>query len=377
MRRGNIGFVGQRLEEARLARGLSQTNLAQLVGRNSSTVSAWESSRQLPDSETVTKLATVLGVRRGLFFRDDSLAERPHFYRSNASITVGLQKKSKARLRWAELMVSEMEEWVDFLPVSFPSLRIDDLLAVTDAEIDTAANNCRSHWGLGSGPVSDVIMVLENAGAIIVRDELGGQKMDGVSAWSAASGRPFVLLATDKASAVRSRFDAAHELGHLVMHRGIDPEFLSKSEYAELERQAHRFASAFLMPAESFLKSIRHLDLESFVDLKSDWKVSIGAMIMRCAQLDVISEEYKSRMFKYMSQRGWRREEPLDRNLEPERPTAMASAIMLLIDAEKYSREELLDLFGLNAGDVEAISSLPAGYLQREAAPVVRLRDYR
>lgn len=57
-------------------------------------------------------------------------------------------------------------------------------------------------------------------------------------------GRPFVFLNTQK-SAERSRVDACHESGRLLLHwRGS----LRGQEY---EREADRFASALLMPAES------------------------------------------------------------------------------------------------------------------------------
>ena len=375
MVRGVKEFVGKRLEEARLARGLTQTSLAQMVEKNSSTISGWESERQSPDAEALRALASVLGVRTTLFLKEQRQDPQAYFYRSNASITVLLQKKARARLKWAELMVDEMEEWIDFVDPQIPSADIDDLRQVDEKTIENCAAECRERWSLGEGPVDNVIASLEEAGCIVVREELGGLKMDGVSAWCSAGYRPFILLAEDKASAVRSRFDAAHELGHLVLHRRIDPEKLNKSEYAEMEQQAHRFASNFLMPEKPFLRDVNALDLDSFVSLKRKWKVSIGAMIMRCYQLDIISDEYRQRLFKYMSARGWRRSEPLDDVFAPEKPTAMATAIKLLIESGKYEREDLLDLFGLNSSDVEIMAALPKSYLKREAAPVVRLRE--
>lgn len=374
MGKGLQGFVGRRLEEARLARGLTQTSLAQLVGRDSSTISAWEGGRQSPDWDAVQALSSVLNVRPLLFLKEADTGGNSYYFRSNASITVGLQKKSKSIVKWASLICQEIEEWIDFTDPSFPLSCAASLDEIDDAVIEDMAEKCRDRWGLGQGPIDNVVSVLESAGAIVVRAELGGQKMDGVSVWGTASFRPFVFLAEDKASAVRSRFDASHELGHIVLHTNIDAEKLNRAEYAELERQAHRFASAFLMPSKSFSRDVRRVDLDGFVALKARWGVSIGAMIMRCAQIDIIDEEYKQRMFKYMSSRGWRKAEPLDDTMLAERPTALSEAIRLVLDAGKYTRDGLLDAIGLNAFDVETIANLPRGFLQREAAPVVQLR---
>jgi len=375
MTRGVSNFIGQRLEEARLARGLTQTSLAQLVDRNSSSVSGWESGRQSPDWATLEQLSSVLNVRSSLFCQTLPAEERFHFYRSNVSITLGLQKKAHARLRWAEILFNTLHEWVDFPDVVMPLCKYSSLTEIDDRQIEIAAQECRVFYGLGRGPIENLLQTLESSGCVIVREELGGLKMDGLSLWCEADQRPYILLASDKASAPRSRFDAAHELGHLILHREINPQTLNRAEYAELERQAHRFASSFLMPEDAFLRDVKYLDLDSFASVKLKWKVSIAAMIMRCAQLDVISEDHKKRLYMSMSQRGWRKSEPFDESMQPEQPSVLAQATQLVIDSEKYTREGFLDLVGFNAADIESLASLPPGYMRREAAPVVRLRD--
>ena len=264
-----------------------------------------------------------------------------------------------------------------FADVDFPYLDLGGLGQIDDPAIEEAAAACRAHWQLGTGPISDVVAVLENAGAIVVREELGGVKMDGVSAWSTDCRRPIVLLAADKASAVRSRFDAAHELGHLVMHRGLEPSLLNKADYAEMERQAHKFASAFLLPAETFSRDVSRMELDHFVSLKRKWRVSIAGLIMRAASLEAFGEEYKERLFKYLSARGWRKAEPLDDELLAEQPLALCEAVKLGIEHKVFTRQEILEGTGLEAADLESLAALPRGYLRQEAAPVVRLRDVR
>src|SRR5205085_3002223 len=118
----------------------------------------------------------------------------------------------------------------------------------------------------------------------------------------------------DKASASRQRFDAAHELAHLVLHRGVDPKRLnSAADYKIMEDQAHYFASALLMPAESFASDLYAPTLDGMLSLKQTWKVSVAAMIKRCEALGIIDDEGARRLWINYNRRGWRRTgEPFD-----------------------------------------------------------------
>ena len=130
------------------------------------------------------------------------------------------------------------------------------------------ADECRKVWKLGMGPISDVVLTLENAGVIFSRDEIGYLRMDGVSHWSQLDNRPYVFVAADKANGIRNRFDAAHELGHLVLHRNID-EKTFKQHYKEIEQQADLFAGCFLLPAESFSSEVSWPTLETLLTSRS------------------------------------------------------------------------------------------------------------
>ena len=160
----------------------------------------------------------------------------------------------------------------------------------------------------------------------------------------------------------------------MVLHHSLKPKALNNSaDFKEIERQAFDFAGAFLMPAESFSAEIWSPSLNTFVALKERWKASIGAMIKRCANLGMLSEEYERRLWKYYSARGWRKNEPLDDVLEPEHPRLLSRSIRLLVEEGVRSREALLNDFRLNGSDVEALCGLPRGYMTTQAADVVTL----
>ena len=373
MRSGTPGFQAKRLVEARDSRGLTQVALADLIERTSSSISRWESDDQSPEPEALDSLSRALNLPVSYFLRAmTDHGDAPMFFRSLASTTQVVRKRTQVRLRWAQEISLSLQEWVDLPSVDVPFLNASDHREIRDEDIEQMANNCRVAWGLGTGPVSDVQLAIENAGVIVVKEEVGTSQMDGVSNWSSLDQRPYMLIARDKATAVRSRMDAAHELAHLVLHRFIPRKSLaSGADFKEIERQAFRFAGAFLMPAESFVSEISSPSLNTFLALKQRWKVSIGAMIMRCVNLGMIEEIYRDRLWKHYSARGWRRSEPLDDILVSEEPRLLARCIRLLIDQGVRTKGDLVSDFRLSPSDIEALCTLPRGFMGSASAEVL------
>ena len=376
MRVGVNGFQSDRLLQARLSRGLTQTALAVMVERSSGTVSKWEKGEQAPETEALEKLAVRLAMPVSWFLKPvPDYGNNVCFFRSNASVTKEAQNISLVRLKWLNEISLTMQRWLDWPEVNVPTLEHADHRTISDAEIEDAAIACRQRWGLGLGPISDMLLVLENAGIICVREELGFSKMDGASKWFATDGRPYVFLASDKANGVRSRFDAAHELGHLVLHRNVSDLEFSK-RYPEIERQAHLFAGAFLLPAESFAAEVTKPSLDTFLALKMRWRVSIGAMIMRCRRLEIFDEEYAARLWKNYSARGWKRLEPKDNEIGFEPVRLLPRAVTVLLSEANLNREGLLLALGFSARDCELLCSLPEGFFTRSAS-VTTLSEIR
>lgn len=375
MRNGTPGFQPERLVEARDSRGLTQVALADLMNRTSSSVSRWEAGDQSPEPEALEALAKALNLPVAFFLRArPGHGPAPMFFRSMATTTQAVRKRTQARLRWAQDISLDLQEWVDLPSPNVPEIGVQDHRSLRDEDIEAIANECRTRWSLGNGPIADVLLVLENTGVVVVKEEVGTAKMDGVSNWSMADGRPYALIALDKATSVRSRMDAAHELGHLVLHRHLSPKALnSAADFKELERQAFYFAGAFLMPAESFAAEVWSPSLNALVAMKERWRVSVGGMLMRCSALGMMTEEAEQRLWKYYSARGWRKGEPLDDTLKAEAPRLLARSVRLLIDEGVRSRAALLSDFRLSAPDVESLCGLPRGYMSGEAAEVVAM----
>lgn len=365
-----------RLSQARAARAMTQTALAKASGISSSTISKWEKGDQMPEFAALEKVAAALSLPTTWFLAPiPELGNRTLFFRSNSSLAAIGRSVARTRLEWLAETSLYIQEWIGWPEVKLPArLSRKDALSIPDAEIETLAMECRMLWKLGNGPIQHVINAVEAAGIIITREALGYMKMDGVSGWFDADQRPYMFISADKTSAVRNRFDVAHELGHILMHSELTKED-EELYHNELERQAHLFASAFLLPAETIAHSLSYPTLDTLLALKKKWMVSIGALIMRAKSLELIDDAYATRLWKNYSARGWRKGEPLDDIIPAENPYLMPMAVKMLLDQGGFSKPILIEKLGLPAEDLELLCSLPEGFLSSEPAKVIPLNS--
>ncbi|MDE9749666.1 XRE family transcriptional regulator [Pseudomonas aeruginosa] len=370
MSRGINGFQSGRLSQALAARRLSQVQLAAMVDVSPATVSKWRSGQQAPEAEALQRLSQVINVSPEWFTRPLPEKGSTPLFRSNASAHVAARQMLEARLEWAEDIVIALSEFVDFPDVNLPDRKFNDPEQISDADIEVAASECRDLWGLGRRAIPDLALAVEGAGVIVVREETGIAPIEGLSAWSDALKRPMILLSADKANGFRSRFDLAHELGHLVLHKGIERS-TERDRYKQMENQAHRFAGAFLLPAETFSAEVRTpVTLDSLLLLKQRWGVSVAAIIMRLEALGIIDEETKTLLFKRRSARWGVKSEPNDESRSPEQPRLLKRTIELLASSGVMPLDSVAGYIGLSAVDIERLAGLPDSYL-RGKAPVI------
>ena len=178
-----------------------------------------------------------------------------------------------------------------------------------------------------------------------------------------------MFLASDKSSAVRSRFDVAHELAHLCIHRWATREDIENPEILRaIEKEADRFAAAFLLPRKSFSNEVYTPRLNAFVDLKRRWKVAIQAMIYRCKDLGIFDERQVTNLYKEISRRKWRTSEPLDgpEGLPIEQPLLLTRIAKLVIEAGRMPTDQLKAIMGFSSHWISALSGLPESDLDTE-----------
>ena len=359
---GVQGFQHMRLCQVLAARRLSQVQLASMVGVSPSTLSKWRSGTQAPEREKLERLAEVVNVTAEWFLRPFLADLSLPLFRSAASAHVAARDMLQARLEWAQDVAIALEEFVDFPEVNLPTYDFISPEQITSEDIEKAGAECRERWGLGRSAVEDLSLAAETAGILVIREETGIAQIEGLSAWSKVLDRPFVFLSADKDNGYRSRFDLAHEIGHLVLHRKIGRSN-SIEEHKVLEKQAHRFAGALLLPAESFAAEIRiPPTLDDLLILKRRWGVSVGAMIMRLSALDLIDDDHKLALHKRKSARWGGKGEPGDSDRPAEKPRLIKRTINLLLEEAIMPLATMPRHFGLSATDLEMLAGLPEGF---------------
>lgn len=310
----------ERLRRAREAHGWTQSELVQRMEPAVSTaaISQLETGNTIPSAATLAAISEATGFPLGYFVRHHDDADATAFFRSLRSTPA---RERKRALAWAHLLndfTDALEEHVQLPAPAVPRFEAD---RHTDDEIDDIAAAIRGHWALGTGPITHVVLELERHGCVVARLPLERHDLDAFSVWFPE--RPLAILGRDKLVMARSRFDTAHELGHLVLH----PPEVAGSKVAESE--AHRFAAAFLMPADSMVDKLPSKpDWRRLLSLKVEWGVSLQALLMRARTMGILPEHRYVSALKQMSARGWRRTEPGDDQMGPvEEPRLLDKAI--------------------------------------------------
>ena len=372
MTRSVENFQPARFEEALSARSLSAVELAARIGVTSTTISRWRNRAQLPSGEMLEKLASELRVSAEWLTRAPTEPLSKPCFRGSAALMKGDRSLLGVRIKWLDDISKALEAFVDYPEVNVPRKAFHRLGEISEGDIEDAANECRRVWGLGDGPIADVTLLLENAGVILAREETGTPRIEGLSAWN-TSGRPLIFLCADKGNAYRSRFDAAHELGHLVLHSYISAANDAAS-HKLMEQQAHRFAGAFLLPAQGFAPELSTpVSLQGLLFLKKRWGVSVAAMIMRARRLGFVDDADYLRLIKLRSAKWGNRQEPNDDDRVPEAPRLLQRTVDLLLKEGILTSASLPTTIGLSARDIEGLTGLPWGSLSREKAEVVEL----
>lgn len=341
----NLGFQGSRLTQARKARTMTQKALAQLIGKTSQTVSQYESGAIVPPAEVVKLMAQALQVPVELLYRPwvDHGSSRPIFYRSMSAATKKARSSAESKLEWIDDCVAYFEsmlELPEYAPfgIHMPS----DPARITTDMIEDAAATVRSTWGVPEGPVDNMVGLLERHGFFVFMMPLNADTLDALSVdWNEK--HPYVIVGTDQGNACRWRFDCAHELGHLVLHQSVDATALSTPATCKLiEAQAHRFASALLLPEQEFVESLYSVSLDGYRELKPYWKVSIAAMVRRTRDLGIINEDGYRNLYISISRRKWRKTEPFDTEMAPERPALARKCLDFIAGSITGSEDEFV-----------------------------------
>ena len=298
-------MIGVRLKLARTAVGLSLRDLAAEIDHlvTPQAIGKYERNEAMPGSAVLVAVADALRTSVDYLLGDPELVLQDLEFRKNAFTS----KRREAQVEAAVLGKLERYLLIEDI-LELPSAQWDEPrdtrspVQIDPIEADRAADALRHHWGLGHEPIPNLVELLEERGIKIFAFPLGD--IGGLAARARRPGLPPVPFVVVNAEdwGERQRFTIAHELGHTV---------LEVSRSLNAERVAHRFAGAFLMPAEAMRLEVgKHrtsIGLGELLALKHLFGVSMQALAHRCRALGIINQATYRRLFDEFDLLGWRK----------------------------------------------------------------------
>lgn len=292
----SASFEPSRLVILRDRLGITQSSLASVVGVSVRAIKAFEAGSLIPSQETVREIARALRYPEAFFMASsiDAIPLDAASFRALSKASAKVRNKAVASGTFAvSLLYPFLSERFDLPELNVPDLR--------DETPSGAAETLRHQWGLGQRPIPHMIGLLESRGVRVFSLSEDCEAIDAFSIWR--DGVPFVFLNTRK-TAERSIFDAAHELGHLVLHRHGVPQG------HDAENEADRFAGHFLLPESAIrAEAPRVATVAAVAAMKPRWRVSAAAIARRIHDLELMTSYHYTQFNKSLVQRG-RRHEP-------------------------------------------------------------------
>ncbi len=296
-----VAFDPVRLTQARHLAGLTKRSVADAIDVSSVAVGQWEAGTHQPRPDHIGRLAACLDVPVGFF-----AAGRPHARLDTSAAHFRQLRRTPAIQRAKSIAFTEqvweltyaLEKRIQLPEVDLPGFSNGEFTH-TPVDPAQAARELRKDWDLGTGRITQVVRTMERCGIIVTLVSFADESTATVDAFSTSQPpRPIVVLTPDRANDVyRHRFTAAHELGHLVLHKDAIP-----GDHQQ-EKDADVFAAEFLTPAETITPQLPgRMDLHVLDRLSREWGVSIDSLIYRCRELGTISEPAYRRAFQRLNQ---------------------------------------------------------------------------
>lgn len=319
---------------------MTQTELSGRLSISQALLSKLEAGLADPTVEMLQKLSSALDYPVEFFSLGDPIygpGLSEFFHRRRQDVAVKAISRVHAQINIIRIHVTRLLKAVDLPDLKIRPLDLDDY----KGQPEEVARAVRADWQLPEGPVLNVIKTIEDSGGIVIRYDFGTPQIDAISRW--VPGLPPLFFVNAGLSTDRERMSLCHELGHLVMHHAPSPN---------MEAEANRFAGEFLMPAREIKPHLDGINLSRLAAIKPYWRVSMAAALYRAMELKRISERNYRHIWSQMSMRGYKRREPPELDLAPEKPTMFQEILDLYAKHFGYGLPEFRKLLVANDADL-------------------------
>lgn len=356
-------FNGLELKMLRFFNEMSLEDVAARTAKSKQYIHKLETGQTHPTEDLINELAQLFKVKPEIFFTlKPVIQEEQVHFRSQRNSRKMAKQIVIARADYMVRLVDYIETKLR-LP-AFNVRTYEETHTYTGDDVERVAEECRKEWGLGLGPISNMSRFCENRGIVITSFSSISKEVD---ALSLATKRPIIVRNDAKLSACRQRFDIGHELGHLILHDGtVTGDRLT-------EDQAHRFASAFLLPRTMLTTNFhmlfngRRFNWKAMSEFKKIWKISKAAILYRARQLELLTEEQYVSGVVYLKRTGEAISEIEDSEIPLEQPELLANCFAALAK-KKIFVEDIADHLSMHPEFIEELTGLKAKH--RNLLPV-------
>ena len=331
----NTVFNGSALRLARIFNEMTIEDVASRVGKTRQYLHKLEIGQTAPTKDLHDQIAEALRVMPEFFYSNEAItiSEDQYHFRKMFTTRAMIKQVTMAR---GEL-IRRLVEYID-RELKLPDLNIPEVDGVVaQHDIERAAELCRHEWGIGLGPITNMTRLAENIGLVVTSFSSISKEID---ALSMSVRRPIIVRNDAKESACRQRFDIGHEMGHLVLHKGI------ATGDRLTESQANRFASALLIPRSmmaKFFPKMRgtRINWDGLRDFKLTWKISKAAILYRANQLGLINDDQYRTGVITLRRGGEAIREREDYLIPVELPEMLKRSIDILFERKEISINEI------------------------------------
>ena len=298
-------MLGNRIQRARKASGLSLRNLGEQIALSHAAIKKYEDNVVTPSSDVLIKLAKALHVKVEYFFRPERFTLENIHYRKHADIPVRHLEEITAKILDQVERRVELENLFPTAPVqSFSIKNLPKIINHID-EIEKLADQIRGQWDLGFDPIPDLIDIFEERGIKVFKiDNEQYPKIDGL--YAKVNEIPVVVVG-DQRPGDRQRFTLAHELGHLLLDSRL-------GDGLDIESCCNRFAGAFLLPRKSLINILgeyrNSIEPRELGLLKQEFGISMTSILHRAEEAEIISNKTYRQLRAEFNERGWSKREP-------------------------------------------------------------------
>ncbi|CAJ1313826.1 HTH cro/C1-type domain-containing protein [Paenibacillus nuruki] len=345
----NVNYNSQLIVLGRESRTISQSELAKKLGFSQGKLSKIENGLIAITQEELDKISNALNYPNKFFQRDEKIygvGISEFFHRKKQAVP---QRKLSTVYARLELRRMEIQTLLKSVELDEPALfHIDP--EQYDNDIEKIAQITRASLRIPNGPIRNVVDILEDAGAIVIPFDFEGANIDAICLNN--PGVPPLIFTNYDRTMDRIRFTLCHELGHIIMHRK------PPSENIDIENQADRFASEFLIPTKEIAHSLTGINLPKLAALKPYWRVSMNALLKKAIDLNKITERQSRYLWTQMSKAGYRTREPIELDLPFEKPSVIEEILEVHHVDLNYSTDDLSTATFLNKLEFKEIYSL-------------------